>query len=134
MRNLVVLLTIVAVLACPYECMAKSAAAYSNSGMVELDCCEACHLSRPSLPSDQHDSHPPAPDEDGCWCLCEGAVFDVGARPQVNEFLKVALWVRDANSAKLANQSLPALSRDDLDWPPPIGGQSFRIAIHSLLL
>lgn len=134
MRNLVVLLSIAAVLACPYECAVKLAAAQAISSDAKPACCEECEAHRPTTPAGDPTPNTPAPDEDGRWCLCEGAVFDAGARSPVDDSVQVTLWIGSAGLAEFSAISASAPQFERSASPPTMGGRFMRIAICSLLL
>jgi hypothetical protein len=133
MRNLVVLLTIAVVLACPYQCAIKLSAAVAIGSNAKPACCEDCEPGQPTLPAGQPTPNAPAP-EDGRSCLCEGAVFDAGVRSPVDDLVHVFLWGGIAGFSEFSAipTSAPKLERS---IPRPTMDGSFtRIAICSLLL
>jgi hypothetical protein len=134
MRNLVVLLSIAAVLACPYECAVKLAAAQAIGSDAKAACCEECEAHRPATPTGDPTPNAPTPDEDGRWCLCEGAVFDAGARSLVDDSVQVTLWIGNAGLAEYSAISATAPRFERSTPPPTMAGWPMRIAICSLLL
>ena len=134
MRNIVVLLAIVSVLACPYECAVKLAAAQVMGGDKVAACCDKCRTRETTAPVNDHTPSPPAPDEDGRWCLCEGVVFDPGARSLIDDSVEASLGTWAIGSAKLLNANAPTPNVDCAALPPPLDGRLTRISIRSLLL
>ncbi|MFN0018619.1 MAG: hypothetical protein ACKVP0_10190 [Pirellulaceae bacterium] len=133
MRTIVVFLSIASLLACPYECAVKQAAAQACGTGHQPDCCDQCQARETTEPSDSQ-APPPAPNEDGRWCLCDGVVFDVAARPVVDHSFDVSLWTWVCGPAEVLDFAVPMPSVDSASLPPPLDGRLTRIAIHSLLL
>jgi hypothetical protein len=134
MRTLVVLLSIAAVLACPYQCAVKLAAAQGIGVDQKPACCEQCQARETTQQDQNQTPTSPGPDEDGCWCLCEGAVFDAGSRSLVDDSVQVSLWTWASGLAESPDDAAPTPSFDCAGLPPPLDGRLTRIAIHSLLL
>lgn len=136
MRNLVVLLSIAAIVLCPYQCAVKWAAAQANRGEAKPACCEECktHQQTAAEFSEQQTPLAPAPDQEGRACLCAGAVFDAGARslPDFDaEVLYTTLSLRPGAAHQMA---LSATAFDHTLLPPPRDGRLTRIALRSLIL
>jgi hypothetical protein len=134
MRSLIVLLSITAILVCPHLCAVKYAAAQAMGGDGKPACCDKCEAHRPTTPIDDPARNTPAPDEDGRWCLCEGAVFDAGSRSLVDDSVQVTLWIGNSEFAELSAVSVPAPRFERTTSPQSLDGRSVRIAIRSLLL
>jgi hypothetical protein len=142
MRTIIVYLSIVALLVCPFDCAAKLAAAESPGDDARTACCETCRVrelaeapvSSGRRSNGDHDPAQPRPSEDGRFCLCEGAVFDATTRSPAVAMLEFSLlaWVDLAVTPSLATC---APSADQADLPPnPQGGRLTRITLRSLLL
>lgn len=110
-------------------------AAQSSQTMTNA-CCEHCRTSSDLA----HDEVPardnqPANDNDGGWCMCEGAIFDVGSRQVLNDVV-ISSW-----ELAIAGESLrPELVRLNGRFfagdmlPSPGGGMVVRILNQSFLL
>ncbi len=136
MRTFIVYLAIVALLACPYDCAVKYAAAQSVRSEQPIACCNQCqaHESSAGSPAGQT-KHPPKPSDDGKSCLCEGAVFDAAVRSDVEIELQCSLLLWCAEI--VVTPSLVSFSPDlEIAGPPidEVGGRSMRIAMRSLQL
>lgn len=134
MRTLVVLLSIASVLACPYACAVKLAAAQAIGNDQRSVCCKQCQARETTAPIQDQAPTSPAPDEDGCWCLCEGAVFDAGSRLLVDDSVQASLWTWVTGPVKAPDVDAPTPGSDFAVSPPPVSGRLMRIAIRSLLL
>jgi len=134
MRNFVVLLSIASVLACPYECAAKLAAAQTIGSDQRPACCDRCQAHETTVPVKDQTPAPLAPNEDGRWCLCEGAVFDAGSRSVVDDAEQVSLWTWVVSPVEMLENDTPMPSFECVYSPPPLSGRFTRIAIRSLLL
>jgi len=148
MKAFIVYLMIVALLACPFGCATKLAAAQDHGGSDHGgsdrgSCCEKCQArevsEQPAIPVERSHGHRapglPAPTEDGQSCLCEGAVFDVTARSpaeSIREFAFLA-WMANGSAARSFSRCIPSGKRID-PRPHEIGGRMTRVAIRSLQL
>jgi hypothetical protein len=133
MRNLTVLLSLAVVVACPYVCTVRLAAAHAIGSSAKPACCEHCESHRPA-PMGDPTPHAPSSSEDGRLCLCGGAVFDAGVRLAVDDSAQVTLWVGTAGAAESSAISIPARRLERSTSPPTVDGRLMRIAICSLLL
>lgn len=80
MRNVVLLLCVFSVLACPHECAIRQvAAACAHSG----DCCQGCYSEHENSSQDES-PQAPRPVEDGLSCFCDGAVFASGCEADLD--------------------------------------------------
>ena len=122
----VALLTVVALLTCPYVCPVNPECCASVDAKEPMACCAACEPRHTSPPAKEF------PAEDGCcddWCLCQGAVLDhavvVVGPPTVQ-----SCDVLDAADAQTASPVTETFS------PGPDAtfyGEGLRVAIRSLL-
>jgi len=134
MRLVLVILGIASALACPYECALKRAAADTLTGDQTIRCCEQCESRGGDTPADDHVPGAPAPDEDGRWCLCEGAVFGFDARSTMDGSDRASVWIGGSGSSEAVDVATsPPSIEDAAKAPPPVGRQT-RIVLHSLLL
>jgi len=128
MRPFIVLLTIAALLLCPYECAVRSAQAQSRTSAKRAACCPRCQVRQDS------DSQPlPAPSDDGRSCVCEGAVFDASAPFHAETPSQVLFWMGTSDSAPALTHVSAATNDWRANWPLTSGSQ-LRVAIQSLLL
>jgi hypothetical protein len=134
MRLVLVILGVASALACPYECAGKWASAQTMTSDQTLRCCKQCEPRGDEMPADNHVPRAPAPNEDGHWCLCEGAVFGSAARPIVDGSDRDSVWIGGSGSSETIGIAGPTLGIDDAAKLPLPGGKQLRIMIHSLLL
>lgn len=134
MQTVVVFLSIASVLACPYDCAVKVAAAQAMRSDHKPACCKRCRTSETTEPTNNPTPESPAPVEDGRWCLCEGAVLCATARFSVDDSLQVSLWTWVSGTAETLDIATHLPSIDRAELPPPLDGRLTRIAMHSLLL
>jgi hypothetical protein len=138
MRTILVYLTIVSLLLCPYDCAVKSAAAQAIGSLDRSACCESCRAratAETPNPASERQPQEPTPAEDGRSCLCEGAVFDAAARSSADTSSQVSFWIGAVDSAVTLGLTTPPPSANRVDpLPPHDGGRLTRIAICSLLV
>lgn len=137
-RLLHVLLTVTALLVCPFNCLGHAAAQDAQAGSKPAKRCACCRHHRPrSRSADKQEDPSPAPCDD-CQCgncLCRGAILtdhdllsldvDGAAFGPVPCDLPVAAW--DAAPA-------PRVAADES--PPSLGpsGRLIRFALQSLVI
>ena len=133
MPTVVVILSILSMFACPYNCTVKLASAQSMDGGSIVTCCERCRARETTERSNNETPPSPASDEDGRWCLCGGVVFSVTARVSAEDTLQASLgsWGSDTSELPAIATHLPSVDRTPL--PPLLDGRMRRIVLHSLL-
>ena len=142
MRSAVVVLAIVALVVCPHDCAAKSVVLQASPTAAAPVCCGHCqHAPLPvdTLPTKRPESEPipagPQPSEDGKSCLCEGAIFDVATRGEVDAAVGLAFLACPSDIAitpSLASRISRVRGRGALPLMPV--GRLARIALRSLQL
>lgn len=85
MRNFVVILTIVAIFACPLECATKVAADCVTDDNPPTTCCMQCNPKKceadlGAIPFQASTPDSPAQGEECGWCLCKGGMLIAGPR------------------------------------------------------
>lgn len=135
MRFFVAILCLFAVAACPYECAVKRVIASCSQEPVRMECCDGCCSEPPSDPNEHGAPSPPAPEEDGIWCVCEGVIYDSSARTLVDDvtltsFLPPADPVLAAVEIKRPNR----VERASESSPDILDSKSLRIGLRSLQL
>lgn len=133
MQKFAAILSLIAIVACPYECTVKQLVMHTASTESQTGCCEGCCTSE----SDRSDSEqsPPAQDGDGVWCLCDGAVVDNSARPTIDHLtlLCVSSWSIFPKST-IVDYANPAPSNPASSIFVARDSSFARIALRSLLL
>lgn len=133
MRSIVLVFSLFAVLACPYECAVRQALASQAENRVDAACCDRCAARKLNESANNQIPASPQNDEDSRPCFCEGAVFDVADRATVSDSLNVFLWVWVVSVDAQFDPCQPPLSLERSDLPP-LDGRQTRIEMGSLRL
>ena len=142
-RVVFVLLTIAGIVACPFECMAKSAGmcAPARQRVEECSCCQhvqnrASETATAIGPVEPQRRDPAHPGGCGCSCLCKGAV-NTASVPKVDlgEQMALSVWF-DTSPIAHVDASVPSLTFSGEGPPvPKLGsGRMIRLVLGSLLL
>ena len=139
MRNTIVILTVAALLACPYDCTAKLASSLAVHGektgrKQDAACCQKCRIRQSTSPLQDNTPGTPVPEEDGRCCLCEGALLGAGPVFPLADSTPIALPSWNASPSEIHDAGAQAARFDVGSPPPPWDGRQLRIVICSMLL
>lgn len=132
MRSLVIALSIIGVLLCPYDCAVRAAAGKAlGCKEGKPACCARCQAERLS----ENNSPQDEPRKDGHSCLCEGAVFTSTAPQELDSLLLVSQLAIAIDSTQDVESDSPVRFIDPHDSPPlQLSGREVRILNRSFLI
>ncbi|MFO7908132.1 MAG: hypothetical protein ACQESR_04790 [Planctomycetota bacterium] len=141
-RVFYILLTALALVACPFHCMSAVAGGRAPEEQVRArSCCAHCaakenQLSRPGTPCSRGDGGEPSPQKCQCGnCLCRGATLDDDDVPlNANGDLVVPL-AGDRASSVIATEAFRRPTADESPPGRPLSfGRAVRVLLQSFLL
>lgn len=134
MRSFIVILNVLGVLLCPYDCAVRTALGKSMTGQSAVPaCCAKCRVHQQT--NDQNSPRPDDPRKDGHSCLCEGAVFTTSTHQDLGWLLvdsQLALCI-DVPAVLGSDAPTSAISPDESP-PPHASGRQIRIVMLSLVI
>jgi hypothetical protein len=138
MRTLLALLTIAAILICPYVCAVKEAVVRSSGQAHVKSCCQHCRSESSDTKSSSTEQQPATPVktpvQESRTCVCEGAIFSVVDRIAIEVTWQASLWISVPDPIVVFDSQNPLATIDLAGLPPPWRGLQRRIVLNSLLI